>query len=76
MPMPNGDAEIFQGWLDGQTVCKTLGVTPQTLRRWADAGKIRTIRTLGGHRRYSAEDLNAILRDGGPAASTGQQASA
>lgn len=29
-----------------------LGVHPQTLRRWEREGKIKPVRTAGGHRRY------------------------
>jgi predicted site-specific integrase-resolvase len=29
--------------------------------RWARAGKITAIRTLGGHRRYKAEEIRALL---------------
>ena len=32
------------------------GVTSDTLRRWADSGKIESIRTDGGHRRYFIPD--------------------
>ena len=31
---------------------KQLRVAPQTLRRWANAGKIAALRTPGGHYRY------------------------
>jgi molybdopterin-binding protein len=34
-----------------------LGVSPDTLRRWADGGRIRTKRTKGGHRVVSGADL-------------------
>ena len=34
-----------------------LGVTTTTLRNWEKAGKIRSFRTSGGHRRYHAADL-------------------
>lgn len=34
-----------------------LGVTPNTLRTWEDNGKIKSIRTEGGHRRYLVSDL-------------------
>jgi len=36
-----------------------LGVTPRTLARWADAGRLVGVRTPGGHRRYPA----AAVRD-------------
>lgn len=34
-----------------------LGVTPKTLRLWEKEGKIKSIRTEGGHRRYVVADL-------------------
>jgi excisionase family DNA binding protein len=40
---------------------RLLGVHPTTLRRWADEGEIRCLRTPGGHRRFLAEDLQAFL---------------
>jgi excisionase family DNA binding protein len=40
--------------------------TTDTLARWERAGKIRTIRTAGGHRRYYEDDILALLNgDGG-----------
>lgn len=38
-----------------------LAVNPKTLARWSGANKIHAVRTLGGHRRYRLEDVNAIL---------------
>lgn len=38
-----------------------LGVDPDTLRRWADAGKIELLRTPGGHRRFRQETIAAML---------------
>lgn len=35
-----------------QDLCKRLGVKPDTLRKWERAGRIKAIRTPGGHRRY------------------------
>lgn len=34
-----------------------MGVTPKTLREWEKTGKIKSIRTEGGHRRYQITDL-------------------
>lgn len=34
-----------------------LGVSPKTLRRWEKAGKLKSSRTQGGHRRYKIEQL-------------------
>ena len=40
-------------------------VKPKTISRWAHAGKITAFRTLGGHRRYSASEVIALLGDQG-----------
>ena len=37
-----------------------LGVSPDTLRRWADGGRVPTRRTEGGHRVVSGSDLAAL----------------
>lgn len=37
-------------------------VNPKTVTRWARAGKISAIRTLGGHRRFRREEIEAVLR--------------
>jgi excisionase family DNA binding protein len=38
-----------------------LGVSPATLRRWSDAGRLRVFTTPGGHRRFSREALERLL---------------
>jgi excisionase family DNA binding protein len=38
-----------------------LGVHATTVRRWADEGEIRFLRTPGGHRRFLEEDLRAFV---------------
>lgn len=43
-------------------VAKMFGVDPKTVTRWAKAGKLPAIRTLGGHRRYRASDVRRLLR--------------
>ena len=34
---------------------------PKTVTRWAKAGKLTSIRTLGGHRRYRETEVRALL---------------
>jgi excisionase family DNA binding protein len=42
---------------------EALGVSASTLRRWADSGRLRVVRTAGGHRRFSAGDVRALRRE-------------
>jgi excisionase family DNA binding protein len=43
-------------------VAALVFVDPKTVSRWAQAGKIPSVRTPGGHRRFRASDVQAILR--------------
>ena len=38
-------------------------VNPKTVTRWAKAGKLTAIRTLGGHRRYRESEILERLRE-------------
>jgi excisionase family DNA binding protein len=38
-----------------------LRVDPKTVTRWARAGKLSSIRTPGGHRRYSESEVRGFL---------------
>ena len=40
---------------------KRLRVSPITLRKWADAGLIQALVTVGGHRRYPANEVERML---------------
>lgn len=42
-------------------VAAMFRVNPKTVTRWARAGKISAIRTLGGHRRFRAEEIRKFL---------------
>jgi len=42
-------------------VAQIFRVNPKTVSRWARAGKISTIRTLGGHRRFRVGDVEALV---------------
>lgn len=56
-----GDA----GLLTPGEVARLFGVDPKTVSRWADAGKLDALRTLGGHRRYRQEQVLALLAEDG-----------
>lgn len=36
-------------------------VDPKTVTRWAKSGKLSSIRTLGGHRRYKESEVLQLL---------------
>lgn len=38
-------------------VATLFRVTTKTVTRWAEAGKLPAIRTLGGHRRFPADEV-------------------
>jgi excisionase family DNA binding protein len=42
-------------------VAALFRVDPKTVTRWADAGKMTAVRTLGGHRRYRREEVQNLL---------------
>jgi excisionase family DNA binding protein len=46
-------------------VAALLQVDPKTVTRWAEQGKFGSIRTLGGHRRYSETEIHAYLAGSG-----------
>ncbi len=37
-------------------------VDTKTVTRWARAGKISAVRTLGGHRRFRRAEIESVLR--------------
>ena len=45
-----------------QEVSSILGVSPKTLRRWEETGRIKPIRTAGNQRRYRLEDVKKLER--------------
>lgn len=46
-------------------VAALFRVDPKTVTRWAMAGRLTTVRTLGGHRRYPARSVQALLNPQG-----------
>ncbi len=42
-------------------VAAIFRVSPKTVTRWARAGKISAVRTLGGHRRFRASEIHRCL---------------
>jgi len=48
-------------WLTLGEASRMLGVDPDTLRRWADNGKVEVLKTPGGHRRFLRVSIEAML---------------
>lgn len=44
-------------------VAQLFRVNPKTVTRWARAGKLTAIRTLGGHRRFRASEITRCLEE-------------
>jgi excisionase family DNA binding protein len=43
------------------TAAELLGVSPQTVRRWADSGDLPSVRTPGNQRRFRRAAVEALL---------------
>ena len=54
-------------------VASLFRVDPKTVTRWAKAGKLTSIRTLGGHRRYKESEVRALLKSISPTTSDNNQ---
>jgi len=57
MEKQQGDADL----LTPAEVARLFRVDPKTVSRWATEGKVSEIRTLGGHRRFRASEIYALL---------------
>jgi excisionase family DNA binding protein len=53
--LPTGD------WLSLGPASQLLGIDPDTLRRWADDGRVPAWTTPGGHRRFDAAALSHLM---------------
>ncbi|MBF8187348.1 helix-turn-helix domain-containing protein [Nonomuraea sp. K274] len=52
--------------LSRKDVATMCGVDPITVTRWANAGKLTSLRTAGGHRRYKESEVRNLMA-GSPA---------
>jgi excisionase family DNA binding protein len=48
-------------YLRTSQVAELLHVSPKTVSRWAQEGRLPFFRTLGGHRRYPDGEIRALL---------------
>ncbi|WP_433698645.1 MerR family DNA-binding transcriptional regulator [Nocardiopsis sp. CA-288880] len=51
-PAPDVPARPVERLLTPREASRILGVDPKTLIRWEGEGRLMSLRTLGGHRRY------------------------
>jgi putative two-component system response regulator len=51
-----------------QDAAGVVGVSASTMRRWADDGRVRSIRTAGGHRRFPLDAVHELVAERGPRA--------
>jgi excisionase family DNA binding protein len=45
-------------------VARLFRVNAKTVSRWARAGKLTSIRTIGGHRRFRRNEVEALVASG------------
>ena len=57
----SGRSPDIEQLLTPAEVAALFRVDPKTVTRWAKAGKLTSIRTLGGHRRYRESEVKALL---------------
>jgi excisionase family DNA binding protein len=63
----SGDSLLTPG-----EVANLFRVDPKTVTRWAAAGRISSIRTPGGHRRFLESEVRALLGAAEPATPAAQ----
>lgn len=61
MPAVTRSSAIAERPLSLGPASRLLGVDPDTLRRWADEGRIEAFTTSGGHRRFARATVERIL---------------
>ena len=49
-----------RAYLRAAEAAALLHVSPKTISRWAREGKLGHVVTLGGHRRFSRDDIEAL----------------
>ena len=54
-------AKEVEALLTPAEVAEMFRVNPKTVTRWARAGKITSLRTLGGHRRFRESEIRQLL---------------
>lgn len=61
--MADDDLDAPEQLLTPSEVAALFRVNPKTVTRWARAGKLTAIRTLGGHRRFRVSEIKRCLEE-------------
>jgi excisionase family DNA binding protein len=59
--MKKDEMEETEKLLTPSEVAAIFRVDPKTVTRWAKVGKLSSIRTLGGHRRFRDAEVKMLL---------------
>ena len=61
---PSGKAATdYPSYLRTAEVADLLSVSPKTVSRWANEGKLPFLKTLGGHRRYPEAEIRDLAEE-------------
>lgn len=52
-----------QSYLTSSEVAERLAVSPKTVSRWAAEGRLGHAKTLGGHRRFPADQIDQLAQE-------------
>jgi excisionase family DNA binding protein len=58
-PVQPGDRLLTPG-----EVAEMFRVDPKTVTRWANTGKLRSVKTPGGHRRFFLSEIRQAMQEG------------
>jgi excisionase family DNA binding protein len=61
--MTDDELDAPEQLLTPSEVAALFRVNPKTVTRWARAGKLTAIRTLGGHRRFRVSEIKRCLEE-------------
>ena len=61
VPVGAGMTVGTEALLTPREVAALFRVDPKTVSRWAEAGKLSAVRTLGGHRRFREAEVRALV---------------
>ena len=58
-----GEPNVELEYITTRQAAKLLMMSPKTLIRWSNAGRIPHVVTLGGHRRFSRREIERIAKE-------------